>query len=65
MEIDHGKCITWINKIMELIQLTKELNNKEAKYIKATVSIALGNLELQELKADNKYKLEKEEIKNV
>lgn len=43
--------------LMALMKMTKELNNDEAKYIKAMFSIAFGNLELQELEEKNKQKL--------
>jgi len=49
MKINKEKCNAWCDMLMALMRMTKELNNNEAKYIKAMFSIAFGNLELQEL----------------
>ena len=49
MKINEEKCNAWCDMLMALMRMTKELNNDEAKYIKAMFSIAFGNLELQEL----------------
>lgn len=54
MNIDKGKCEAWSEMIMALIKMAKELNNDEAKYIKANFAISYGKLELQELEKDNK-----------
>lgn len=57
MEIDKKKCIKWCEKLMEFMQLTKEINHKEAKYIKANMSIAFANLELQEIEKESQYEI--------
>ena len=49
MSIDKKKCSAWSEMLIALFKMTKELNNDEARYIKANFSIAFGNLELQEL----------------
>lgn len=49
MKINKEKCNAWCEMLMSFMALTKDLNEYEAKYIKGIVSIALGNLELQEL----------------
>ena len=54
MNIDKEKCAAWSEMIMALIKMAKELNNDEAKYIKANFAISYGKLELQELEKDNK-----------
>ena len=46
MKINEEKCNAWCDMLMALMRMTKELNNDEAKYIKAMFSIAFGNLEL-------------------
>lgn len=56
MEINKEKCNAWCDMLMALMKMTKELNNDEAKYIKAMFLIAFGNLELQELEEKNKQK---------
>ena len=60
MNIDKEKCEAWSEMIMALIKMAKELNNDEAKYIKANFAISYGKLELQELE-----KLEKLDKKNA
>lgn len=56
MEINKEKCNAWCDMLMALMKMTKELNDDEAKYIKAMFSIAFGNLELQELEEKSKQK---------
>ena len=52
MKISKEKCKAWIELIMALIKMTRELNDEEAKYIKARCSILIGELELQKLKEE-------------
>lgn len=49
MKINKEKCNAWCDMLMAFMRMTKDLNNDEAKYIKAMFSITFGNLELQEL----------------
>ena len=49
MDINKGKCSAWISLMFALLKMSKELNESERKYIKASFSIALGNLELEEM----------------
>ena len=49
LKINKEKCNAWCDMLMAFMRMTKDLNNDEAKYIKAMFSIAFGNLELQEL----------------
>lgn len=57
MNIDKGKCVTWIDLLLVIVKLLKDLNEDECKYVKGCFCTALGNLELKEFN--------KEEIKNV
>ena len=52
--IDKKKCSAWCDLLIALIKMTKDLNYSEAKYIRATVSMAFANLELQELEEESK-----------
>lgn len=54
--IDEKKCNAWCEMLMALMRMTKDLNDDEAKYIKANFSIAFGKLQLQELETKNKQK---------
>lgn len=49
MNVNKEKCNAWCELLIALMKMTKEINNDEAKYIKANFAIAFGNLELQEL----------------
>lgn len=57
MDINKGKCDAWIDALLALVKMSKDLNNEERKYVKGCFFNAWGNLELKELN--------KEEIKNV
>lgn len=54
MSINKEKCNAWCDLFLAITNMTKELTNEECRYIKASFSVALGNLELQEL--ENRYK---------
>ena len=51
--IDKEKCSAWCDMLIALFKMTKDLSDNEIKYIKANVSIAFGNLELQELEKES------------
>ena len=55
-KINKGKCNAWCDMLMALMRMTKDLNDSEAKYIKAMFSIAFGKLELQELEVQERIK---------
>ena len=52
MNLNKEKCKAWIDFIMVLIKMTRELNSEEVKYIKSNCLIQLGELELQKLKKE-------------
>ena len=53
MKINKKKCNAWIDLMLSLTKMTRELNKDEMKYIYGCFSIALGELELKELKEKN------------
>jgi len=53
MRIDKEKCSAWIDLILALIRMTSELNKYEVKYIKATLAIKYGNLQMQKLNEED------------
>ncbi len=55
-QIDKEKCSKWSDMLIELMKKAKELNSNEKRYIKATFSIAFGQLELQEAIKEKNYK---------
>lgn len=59
MDINRGKCDAWVDLLLAIVKLSKDLNKEECKYVKGCFFTALGNLELQELDKNeilNKYK---------
>lgn len=55
-KINKGKCNAWCDMLMAFMRMTKDLNDSEAKYIKAMFSIAFEKLELQELEVQERIK---------
>ena len=53
MNIDKEKCNAWCKKLIEFMEITKTINRSEARYIKSNLTIAVGRLELEELKKQN------------
>lgn len=51
--INEEKCNAWCEMLIAFMKMTKDINNSEARYIKAMFAIAFGNLEMQELKEKN------------
>lgn len=39
MSIDKEKCSKWCSKLIELMEITKTINNSEARYIKSNFAI--------------------------
>lgn len=53
MNLNKEKCNAWIDAILALIRMSKDLNDMEYRYIKANLSIEYGKLELQKLEEKN------------
>ena len=47
--IDKSKCEAWAEMLIAILKMTKDLTDEEFDYIKANISIAYGQLKLQEL----------------
>lgn len=47
--INKSKCEAWVEMFMAFLRMTKDLTDDEVEYIKANISIAYGQLKLQEL----------------
>ena len=47
--INKKKCSAWCELLLAIMKMTKELNKYEKKYIYANFTIAMANLELEEL----------------
>ena len=49
MEINKKKCKKYIDLVLHITKMTKNLNKNEMKYIYGCFLTAMGNLELKEL----------------
>lgn len=52
--LDKEKCREWINAMFTLIELTKDLSDDEAEYIKQLFNIEFAKLKIEELEAKNR-----------
>ena len=49
--IHKSKCDAWVEMLIAILNMTKDLTDEDVDYIKANLSIAYGQLKLQELEA--------------
>lgn len=47
--INKSKCEAWAEMLIAILKMTKDLTDDEFEYIKANLSIAYGQLKLEEL----------------